>query len=91
MFKNVFSKQGIATTIMSIVGIILMLLVGVGLVTADQSEAIRTALQSLFDAIPGGQFTVIFLAALAVIQQVVMLFTKDPKVTDDSEPKPKGK
>lgn len=74
-----FSKDKIWTTISSIVGFVLMVLVLFGVISADQKQALHDAWQSIVAAIPGGDWTVITGLVLVLLQQIVLIFTKDPK------------
>lgn len=73
-----FSKDKIWTTISSIVGFVLMALVMFGVIGADQKEALKAAWDAIVTAIPGGDWTVIVGAVLIFLQQIVLIFTKDP-------------
>jgi uncharacterized membrane protein YbhN (UPF0104 family) len=74
-----FSKEKIWTTISSIVGFVLMALVVFGVISADQKTALHDSWQAIVTAIPGGDWTVIVGLVLVFIQQIVLIFTKDPK------------
>jgi len=74
-----FKKDKIWTTISSIVGFILMALVLFGVIGSDEKQMIQAAWNDIIAAIPGGDWTVIAGAVLVLIQQIVLIFTKDPK------------
>jgi hypothetical protein len=74
-----FAKDKIWTTISSLVGFILMALVVFGVISADQKTALHDAWTAIVAAIPGGDWTVIVGMVLVFIQQIVLIFTKDPK------------
>jgi len=74
-----FKKDKIWTTITAIVGFVLLALVAFGVITSDEKQMIQGAWNDLMAAIPGGDVTVIIGLALVLIQQIVLLFTKDPK------------
>ena len=75
-----FAKEKIWTTISSIVGFVLMSLVLFGVITADEKNALKEAWEAVVGSIPGGDWTVIVTGVLFLIQQVVMIFVKDPKL-----------
>ena len=73
-----FKKDKIWTTLSSIVGFVLMALVMFGVIGADEKESIKAAWDSIVAAIPGGDWTLITGAVLVLLQQIVLIFTKDP-------------
>lgn len=76
-----FKKDKIWTTISSIIGFVLMALVVFGVITADEKSALHNAWMAIVAAIPGGDWTVIVGLVLVFVQQIVLIFTKDPKPT----------
>lgn len=77
-----FKKEKIWTTISAIVGFVLMTLVLFGVINADEKNALKTAWDAVVLAIPGGDWTVIVGLVLVLVQQIVLIFTKDPKPDD---------
>jgi len=75
-----FSKEKIWTTLSAIVGFVLFALVLFGVITADEKNALKEAWDALMAVIPGGDFTAIVGVVLLLIQQIVMVVVKDPKL-----------
>lgn len=74
-----FKKEGIWTTISAIIGILLMALVAFGVITSSEKELLQAAWQQVNDAIGVGGTAAILAAALYFIQQIILVFVKDPK------------
>lgn len=74
-----FKKEGIWTTLGSLLIVILTVLVTFGVITTDQKEALKFGWDQLMLAIPGGDVTAIIAAVLVIAQIVVGFFVKDPK------------
>lgn len=74
-----FSKEKIWTTISAIVGFVLMALVVFGVIDATQKDSLKQAWDAVVGAIPGGDWTIIVGAVLIFLQQIVLIFVKDPK------------
>ena len=87
MFKNIFSKGGLWTTLSALVGLVLMALVLFGVISGEEKDSLKSAWDSLVLAIPGGDATIIISTVVVVIQQIVLLFVKDPV---KEQPKNKG-
>jgi isopentenyl diphosphate isomerase/L-lactate dehydrogenase-like FMN-dependent dehydrogenase len=74
-----FNKEKIWTTLSAIVGFVLLALVLFGIITADEKNALKTAWDAVVAAIPGGDWTVVASLVLVLVQQIVLIFVKDPK------------
>ena len=77
--KKMFDKEHIWTTLGSIVGIILFGLMVIGVISATEKDALKQAWDAIAAVIPGGDFTAIAGAVMAMIMVIIGLFTKDPK------------
>jgi flagellar biosynthesis protein FlhB len=78
MFKNIFSKEGIWTTLTVVIQIVLVALSAFGVFTKDESENIQGAWANFVSAIGSGGFFPIAFSVITVIQQVMLALAKDP-------------
>lgn len=74
-----FKKEKIWTTLSAILGFVLLALVVFGVISGEQKEVLKNAWDALVAVIPGGDLTLIIGAVLVFVQQIVLIFVKDPK------------
>jgi hypothetical protein len=75
MFKN-FTKEK-KTTVMGVIQVLLLFLVTLGVIGADESEGIAVALAIVVDHLGGG-FVVLTGTILSAAGSIFLLFAKDP-------------
>ncbi len=88
MFKNLFSKDGIWTTLTVLVQIILVILTMTGVFTGEEKENVLDAWQKLADAVQTGTFPAIAFGVVSLIQQILLATVKDPKKEKPALPEP---
>jgi hypothetical protein len=75
-----FKKEKIWTTLSAIFGFVLLGLVVFGVITGEQKQLLHDSWDAVVAVIPGGDATVIIGAVLLFVQQIVLVFVKDPKL-----------
>lgn len=84
MLKN-FSKEK-KTTVMGVIQVLLLLLVTLGVIGADDSAGISAAMTTVVDYLGGG-FVVLTGTILSAAGSIFLLFAKDPDSGEKEEDK----